>query len=210
MAGANESDRQAQKLALIEALNEHRINTLSELRRVERIFATLGSSDLTQPMTAACTIDIMPFEVSRTSTTNTDQGCTTSTPTVFSPKSGPLPGTIPSGSPFLPAHKAPLLPSPTLTIPSSECLDEAKRRVYQDPASNRSWNFCWLVLAKVHTDRMIPTYARAQASRREMWGGRQPQPAQIDQLAAAFVEEWSAALAQLLRYWETPPTKPSS
>lgn len=111
--------------------------------------------------------------------------------------------------PFRFAHP----PNPSispLTIPSSECLDEAKRRVYQDPASNRSWNFCWLVLAKIHTDRMIPTYARAQASRPEMWGGRQPQPAQVDQLAAAFVNEWSAALAQLLRYWESPPTKPSS
>ena len=57
MAIANECDRQAQKLALIEALNEHRVNTLSELRRIERIFATLGSSDLTQPMTAACTME---------------------------------------------------------------------------------------------------------------------------------------------------------
>lgn len=55
MPRADGSDPQAQKQALIEALNEHRINTLGELRRVERIFAQLGSADLTQPMTAACT-----------------------------------------------------------------------------------------------------------------------------------------------------------
>jgi hypothetical protein len=54
MAPANRLDPQAQKQALVAALNEHRINTLAELRRVERIFATLGSSDLTQPMTSAC------------------------------------------------------------------------------------------------------------------------------------------------------------
>lgn len=54
MACANGSQQQAQKLALIEALNDHRINTIGELRRVERMFAALGSSDLTQPMTAAC------------------------------------------------------------------------------------------------------------------------------------------------------------
>ena len=54
MAPANNDERQAQKQALITALNEHRINTIGELRRVERIFAQLGSSDLTQPMTAAC------------------------------------------------------------------------------------------------------------------------------------------------------------
>jgi hypothetical protein len=54
MAPANRNDPQTQKQALIKALNEHRINTIVELRRVERIFATLGSSDVTQPMTAAC------------------------------------------------------------------------------------------------------------------------------------------------------------
>ena len=51
---ADRSESQAQKQALIEALDEHRINTIGELRRVERIFATLASSDLTRPMTAAC------------------------------------------------------------------------------------------------------------------------------------------------------------
>lgn len=32
---------------------------------------------------------------------------------------------------------------------SSYCIDEAKRRVYADPASNKSWNLCWLVLKKI-------------------------------------------------------------
>ena len=41
---------------LIRALEEHRINTLGELRRVERLFATLGDKDLTGPMTSACKI----------------------------------------------------------------------------------------------------------------------------------------------------------
>lgn len=54
MAPANRPDPQAQKRGLISALNEHRVNTIGELRRVERVFATLGSSDVTQPMTAAC------------------------------------------------------------------------------------------------------------------------------------------------------------
>ena len=53
MAPADRPDPQAQKQALITALNEHRINTIGELRRIERIFATLGSSDLTQPITSA-------------------------------------------------------------------------------------------------------------------------------------------------------------
>lgn len=55
MPSTNAKAQQAQKQALIQALNEHRINTIAELRRVERVFATLGSPDITQPMTAACT-----------------------------------------------------------------------------------------------------------------------------------------------------------
>ena len=90
---------------------------------------------------------------------------------------------------------------------SSECLDEGKRRVHQDPASNRSWNYCWLVLAKIHTDRLIPNYARAQAAKPEMWAGRKPSAESVNKLADAFIQEWQTALAQLLRYWETPPIR---
>ncbi|KAK3673146.1 hypothetical protein LTR78_006986 [Recurvomyces mirabilis] len=138
MPATNRTIPQAQKQALIQSLNEHRINTIGELRRVERVFATLGSSDLTQPMTAAY---------------------------------------------------------------------EAKRRVHADPASNRSWNYCWLLLAKTHTDRLIPAYARAQAARPEMWGGRIPLAESVAQLTEAFVKEWSAALAQMLKYWEEAPVR---
>jgi hypothetical protein len=40
---------------------------------------------------------------------------------------------------------------------SSDCLDEAKRRVYADPSSNRSWNVCWLVLVKIQTEWVLLT-----------------------------------------------------
>ena len=56
MAPANRNDPQAQKAAFIKALNERRVNTIGELRRIERVFATLGSEDLTQPMTSACAL----------------------------------------------------------------------------------------------------------------------------------------------------------
>ncbi|KAK3721918.1 hypothetical protein LTR37_002734 [Vermiconidia calcicola] len=166
MAPADRPDPQAQKQALITALNEHRINTIGELRRIERIFATLGSSDLTQPMTSAWV-----YYVNSNSLLTEMRGLT-------------------RNYPF-----------------NSECLEEAKRRVHQDPASNRSWNYCWLVLAKVHTDRLIPTYARIQASKPEMWGGRIPLVESVNQLTEAFVKEWGTALAQLLRYWEAAPTR---
>jgi hypothetical protein len=40
-----------------------------------------------------------------------------------------------------------------------------------------------------------------------MWGGRIPLAESVDQLAEAFVQEWSAALAQLLKYWESAPIR---
>lgn len=79
--------------------------------------------------------------------------------------------------------------------------------MHSDQHFNRSWNYCWLVLAKIHTDRLIPTYARSQASRSEMWGGRIPVSDSVDRLAAAFEAEWNAALAQFLRYWEKAPIR---
>ena len=45
---------QAEKEQLVHALQSHRVNTLVELRRIEKAFAILGSPDVTEPMTAAC------------------------------------------------------------------------------------------------------------------------------------------------------------
>ena len=78
-------DPQAQKQALIKALNEHRVNTIGELRRIERLFATMGSSDLTQPMTSACmTLSGRESLLAKDRALNNDQGPTTSTPTAYS------------------------------------------------------------------------------------------------------------------------------
>ena len=87
------------------------------------------------------------------------------------------------------------------------CLEEAKRQVRLDPASNRSWNYCWLILTKIHASRLIPQSARIQAQDPSMWAGQVPTERAIVKLAEAFVDEWSAALMQLLRYWEAPPTR---
>ncbi|KAF2719441.1 hypothetical protein K431DRAFT_296040 [Polychaeton citri CBS 116435] len=156
----------AQKRALIQALNEHRINTIAELRGIERVFAQIGTSDVTRPMTAAWT-----YYVDSNSLLTELRGLT-------------------RNYPF-----------------SSECLEEAKQRVHQDPASNRSWNYCWLVLAKAHTDGLITIFACHQAKKPEMWGDRKPMEADIERLTQAFVQEWTSALRQMLRYWESAPIR---
>ncbi|KAF1929299.1 uncharacterized protein M421DRAFT_419817 [Didymella exigua CBS 183.55] len=38
---------------------------------------------------------------------------------------------------------------------SSHCVEGARRRVYVDMESNRSWNLIWLVLRKIKDDRLI-------------------------------------------------------
>lgn len=38
---------------MIEALRTHRVNTLAELRRIEETLATVGTDDVTEPMTTA-------------------------------------------------------------------------------------------------------------------------------------------------------------
>ncbi|KAH4809637.1 hypothetical protein HBI56_072940 [Parastagonospora nodorum] len=156
----------AEKEQYIYALRTHQVNTLVELRRIEKAFAVLGTPDVSEPMTAAWS-----YYVDSHGLLTELRGLT---------------------------KKYPF---------SSHCLDEAKNRVYSDPASNRSWNLCWLVLSKIQTDQLVPYYARYQASQPTMWGGHTPSSEQITQLTAAFVAEWNYAVGQMLRHWAQPPVR---
>jgi hypothetical protein len=96
---------------LIAALRARRYNTLTELRRIERIAAAAEEADqekFQEPMTSA-----WRHYVNSNNLLNELRGLTRSYPF------------------------------------SSECLDEAKWLVLNDPASNRSWNYAWLVLNKI-------------------------------------------------------------
>ncbi|ORX97863.1 hypothetical protein BCR34DRAFT_628508 [Clohesyomyces aquaticus] len=151
---------------MIHALRSRHVNTLVELRRVEKAFALLGSPDVTEPMTAAWSYYVNSHSLLTE------------------------------------------LRSLTKNYPfSSECLEEAKRRVFSDPQSNRSWNFCWLVLSKIQNDQLIPYYAQYQAGLPTMWGNRTPSAAEISQLSNAFVAEWNWAVGQMLRHWDQPPSR---
>ncbi|KAF2658401.1 hypothetical protein K491DRAFT_676442 [Lophiostoma macrostomum CBS 122681] len=155
-----------EKDQMIQALRSHRVNTIFELRRIERAFAVLGSPDVTEPMTAAWS-----YYVNSHSLLTELRGLT-------------------KNYPF-----------------SSDCLEEAKQRVYSDPQSNRSWNFCWLVLSKIQNDQLIPYYAQYQAAQPAMWGGKTPTPEGVAQLSNAFIAEWNYALRHMLRNWDQPPTR---
>ncbi|KAI9805009.1 MAG: hypothetical protein M1833_006312 [Piccolia ochrophora] len=89
---------------------------------------------------------------------------------------------------------------------SSECLDEAKWMVIEDPASQRSWNYCWLVLVKIQTKQLIKKHANIMAQKPSMWGNRTPTAAGVAQLSSNFVNEWTYAVGQMLRHWDSPPS----
>lgn len=102
---------QNNKDQLIQSLKTHRVNTITELRRIEKIFAYLDSAEVTEPMTSA-----WRHYVNSNNLLNELRGLT-------------------KRIPF-----------------SSECLDEAKQLVVNDPNSVRSWNYCWLVLVKMERE----------------------------------------------------------
>ncbi|KAG6005291.1 hypothetical protein E4U21_000266 [Claviceps maximensis] len=90
---------------------------------------------------------------------------------------------------------------------SGALVEEANRRVRQDPSSSRSWNLAWLVLTKIREGGLIAVYAREEALKPGMWDGRRlGNENDVARLAACFEEEWNAAVVRMLRHWERPPT----
>ncbi|KAB5517389.1 hypothetical protein GE09DRAFT_1208589 [Coniochaeta sp. 2T2.1] len=154
---------------LIESLQTHRVNTLTELCRIERVAAACESEEDTRafqgPMTAA-----WDYYVSSNQMLSELRGLT---------RNYPFCGDV---------------------------LADAQMRVRNDPDSNRSWNLAWLCLVKINDDNLIPMYAAAEAARPEMWGDRDPEQGEVDQLAAVFEYEWSMAVQTMLRHWHGTPT----
>ncbi|MCJ1314920.1 hypothetical protein MMC15_000234 [Xylographa vitiligo] len=148
---------QAEKASLIQSLRTHRVNTLIELRRIEKVFANLNTPDVTEPMTSA-----WAHYVNSNNLLSELRGLT-------------------KNYPF-----------------SSECLDEAKWMVIEgeEPVSR----------IPIGNANLIPKHARQLAVKPQMWGGRTPTAAGVEQLAAACIAEWTRALTQLLRHWDSPPT----
>ncbi|KAM5443254.1 hypothetical protein MferCBS31731_001571 [Microsporum ferrugineum] len=90
---------------------------------------------------------------------------------------------------------------------SSECLDEAKALVNHDPASSRSWNYCWLVLQKIQDQQLISKHAWGAAAKPEMWGGCTPDAGAMGNLANVLLVEWTRAVQLMLRHWEISPMR---
>ncbi|KAI4126657.1 MAG: hypothetical protein LQ347_004884 [Umbilicaria vellea] len=154
---------------LINSLRTHRVNTLTEIRRIEKVFAWLDPAEVTEPLTTAWS-----YYVNSNNLLNELRGLT-------------------KNYPF-----------------SSELLDEAKWQVIEDPESGRSWNYCWLVLTKIRDEQLVTKHAYLLAAKPAMWGGYIPTTERVEQLAAVCIDEWTAAVNQMLRHWDTPPTTTGS
>lgn len=158
---------QNDKLQLLNALNSHRYNTVTDLRRVERVLAYLNDAEVTEPMTRA-----WRYYVDSHNFLSELRGLTRN------------------------------------YLFSSECLDEAKILVQQDPASIRSWNYCWLILVKIQRERLIQKHARNMAVRSAMWGNQTPPQNHVEMLYNNLVAEWTRAVKQMLKLWDQPPGPP--
>ncbi|KAL0257999.1 hypothetical protein SLS55_007169 [Diplodia seriata] len=117
-----------EKRQLVNALQTHRLNTIAELRRAEKSLATIDSADVSEPMTSACASSSWILDGVKKLTW--------------------------LGTYYVNYHGLLTeLRSLTRNYPfSSDCVEEAKRRVYSDPNSNRSWNLAWLVLTKIQSE----------------------------------------------------------
>jgi len=96
-----------------QTLRSRRVNTLTELHRIESVLTTLPSfsTELIHEMT-----DSWGYYVSSNNFLNELRGLTRQYPF------------------------------------SNELLEDAKARVLNDPSSSRSWNFAWLLLAKIKNE----------------------------------------------------------
>lgn len=133
---------------MIQALRSHHVNTLVELRRIEKAFAVLGSSDVTEPMTAAC---MLAYAICQQVEANTFRVVLRQFPRLAYRVTRPD-KELSLQVMLQKAASLSLLLLTNMYQNSSESLEEAKRRVYSDPQSNKSWNFCWLVLSKIQTE----------------------------------------------------------
>lgn len=176
---------------LLNSLRTHRVNTLTELRRIERI---LIPADITKNLDSST----IPNEIIE-----------------------------PLASAWLHYVYSNNLLSELRNLTrsclfSSELLDEAKMLVTADPESGRSWNFAWLVLNKIENEcatfppqhltcsivnllgrELIDKHARDLSTNPDMWGGRSPAADEAKMLEDKCKGEWTWAVRQMLRNWET-------
>ncbi|KAL7275604.1 hypothetical protein RUND412_001436 [Rhizina undulata] len=148
---------------LVATLRSRRVNTLTELRRIEKVLVSINA-DHSESLTEAWN-----YYVNSGNFLNELRGLTRQYPF------------------------------------SAELLEGAKRRVYIDQNSSRSWNFAWLILTKIRHDQMIGEFALKTAYQPVMWGGEVPDTASANQLAIVLVDQWSRAVEQMLRHWMSPP-----
>ncbi|KAI5801152.1 hypothetical protein EDC01DRAFT_612492 [Geopyxis carbonaria] len=165
--GSRPAASQAEINQMVQTIQQRRVNTIRDLRRIERTLSGLDAFThyYMQPMT-----DAWSHYVNSNNFLNELRELTRQYPF------------------------------------SSEMLENAKVRVFNDAESRRSWNFAWLLLSKIKSEGMVQEYATRTAHQPEMWGGLLPDAHNAAELARVLTAEWTQAVDKLLRHWQTPPT----
>ncbi|KAI8217193.1 hypothetical protein K4K54_011909 [Colletotrichum sp. SAR 10_86] len=177
---------------LIESLETHRVNTLTELCRIERVAATCENEEdavaFQGPMTAA-----WDYYVNSNQLLSELRGMTRSYPICSDilydahvrVRSDPN------------SNKSWNLAWLCLTKIQEEYVDLARMHLDDSPRE----------LSELTRTRsgLVDGYAGVEAVKPEMWGGREPSAEEAEQLKACFVYEWNKALSAMLRHWAVDP-----
>ncbi|KAJ9294568.1 hypothetical protein DTO271G3_6836 [Paecilomyces variotii] len=176
---------QQDKSQLIQSLRTHRINTITELRRVEKVFAQLGSADVTEPMTSAWL-----HYVNSNNLLNELRGLTKN---------------YHFSSECLDEAKWLVSTDPQSCRSWNYCWLILTK--IQEKSVSSSWVLISMAPTLTPSNRqLIPKHARILAEKPAMWGDKQPTPELIEWLSNECIKEWTAAVQLMLRHWETPPT----
>ncbi|ETS84394.1 hypothetical protein PFICI_02419 [Pestalotiopsis fici W106-1] len=191
LISSNLVPRQSSNAQLIESLRTHRVNTLTELRRIERVAASCESEEealaFQAPMTSAWSYYVgNQFLVElRGLTPNYPMSADVVAEAVRRVRSDP-------GS-----NRSWNMAWLCLIKIRDDCSDVSSQRVLE---------YNLLTPSSIHSG-LIPHYSNNEAWKREMWGGRDPSQEEADQLGACFEWEWMQAIENMLRHWaDGPPT----
>lgn len=182
---------------MIRSLTTHKVNTLTELRRIEKIFASINSADVTEPMTSA-----WAYYVNSNNLLSELRALTKN---------------YPFSSECLDEAKSQVISDPTSTRSWNYCwlvLTKIRKEYVMNlltflrkllPISGELQHTLFKA-DEICYRGLIAKHARLLAVKPAMWGGRTPTAAGVEKLATACVGEWTRALDQMLRQWTSPPS----
>ena len=180
---------------MIRSLQTHKVNTLTELRRIEKIFEGASSAEAVEPMNSAWYHYV-----------NSNQ---------LLSELRALTKNYPFSSECLDEAKWRVVEDSANNRNRNYCwlvLSKIRKEYVTFLLTSFSFpcpfsDISFLLFFFFFNSGLIAKHARTLAAKPAMWGGRTPTAAGVEKLAIACVAEWTRALDQMLRNWTSPPVR---